>query len=549
MIRTALAFSFRKEAVMQQAQKKLTAGGSLKFGVFFLTVANLFVKALGFVYKVPLNALLGDEMASVNAASALFAVLYTAAAGVPGALSLSIARARAARDMGRIRGLFDATLGVLLILGLFFSLFVLLLAKPLAYLQGDGTGALCTVAIAPALFFTAVTGVLRGFFQGFSDLVPTAVSELLEALGKAVFGVALAVIALHLLGRSRATAAALAVFGITLGIMLGTLYLALRFKKRKSLLLVPATIEANGSASDKREALRSVFLVALPITLSAALMSLSSFIDAQLMRPLLSSYCGDEALAKALYSDYSTGALTLFNLPAVLIMPLSTALMPYVGGALAGERVQRARKVALCAIKFTALLSLPAALGLSVLASPSLAFVFHADADMAQNAGPLLALLAPAIAFSAFLTISSALLQAFKRERLPILSLGIGIAVKLLLIAPLVRAFGSRGVPLSTLLFYAVAALINLVLLLRVTHLRIPVFDVWVRPLLCALLCAGTAYMTHKGLLGHIGEGGALLCAVFLAMAVYLALLFLFRAIGREELSLLPFGKSRFVSK
>ncbi|MBE6567897.1 MAG: hypothetical protein E7657_04480 [Ruminococcaceae bacterium] len=60
--------------------EKEYVGGSLKKGVLFLTVANLLVKVLGFAYKVPLNALLGDEMASVNAATALFAVLYTAMA-------------------------------------------------------------------------------------------------------------------------------------------------------------------------------------------------------------------------------------------------------------------------------------------------------------------------------------------------------------------------------------------------------------------------------------------------------------------------------------
>ena len=306
-----------------------------------------------------------------------------------------------------------------------------------------------------------------------------------------------------------------------------------------------------GSSSDiseRREAMKSVFLVALPITLSAAFMSLSAFIDAQLMRPLLSAFYGDEMLAKALYSDYSTGALTLFNLPTVLILPLATAIVPYVGCALAEGRERRAGEVTVTALKITALLSFPSALGLSALSAPVLSFVFFSDGDMAQNAGPLLAVLALAIGFSAFLTVASALLQAFKKERLPVIALGAGIAVKLLSVFPLVRAFGSLGVPLSTLAFYLVASGTCLILLLRASQIRFPLFDVIVRPFVCAALCAGMAYMSYRALSLRMEAAVALLLAVAIGGLVYLALLFLFRAVGREELSLLPFGK-RFAKK
>jgi len=513
---------------------------SLKTGVVFLTVANLFVKVLGFAYKVPLNALLGDEMASVNAASALFAVLYTAmAAGIPGALSLSVSRARAVKDGARIKKLFDTTLLLLLGVGFFLSLALFLLAKPLAALDEDGAGYLCTLAIAPALFFTAATSVLRGFFQGFSLLVPTAVSELLEALGKTVFGVALAYFAVHMLGKSVSSAAALAVFGITLGIMLGTLFLAVRYQREGRGLLASLTKEKDTLRSCA--ALRAVFVLALPITLSSALMSMSSFIDARMMRPLLEEYFGDAQLAKSLYSDYSTGALTLYNLPLVLIMPISTALIPCISGALASGMVQRARLVTRRALKLSVLLSLPAALGLSALAKPILSFVFRTDEEMAVNVGPSLSVLAFCVLFTALLTVSSAALQAFKRERLPILSLTVGIAVKLLSVKPLVSGFGTVGVPLSTLCFIFVATLLNLIFLFRTASIRVGFFDTVLRPFVCSFFTAGVAYFTHRGLLTRVGADAALFLALTLAVLVYFSFVFLLRAVNEEELSLLPF--------
>lgn len=537
------AFFFEGVGKMQARKTDVRQGDSLKRGVLFLTLANLFVKVLGFAYKVPLNTLLGDEMANVNAAAALFAVLYTAmAAGVPGALSLSISRARAVKDGARIKKLFDTTLLLLLAVGFLLSLLLFLLAKPLSLLDGDGTGYLCTLAIAPALFFTAVTSVLRGFFQGFSRLIPTAVSELFEALGKAGFGVAFAFLSVRILERSVSVAAALAVFGITLGIMLGTLFLALWYGREKRALLAP--LDMNGEVETK-SAFRAVFLLALPITLSSALMSVGSFIDARMMRPLLEDYFGDPLLAKALYSDYSTGALTLYNLPSVLILPISTALIPYISGAVASGHKERARKVTTEALKLSILISLPAALGMSVLASPILTFVFRSDTDMGENAGASLSVLALCVLFSAILTVTSAALQSFKRERIPILSIGVGVLMKLLVIKPLVAQFGTVGVPLSTLAFMMTAAMLNLILLCKTASLRPRFFDTLLRPLFCAAPTAAVAYFTHKGLILHIGENTALLLSVLLAAFVYVALAFLTRAVSEEELSLLPFVKSR----
>lgn len=517
--------------------------GALRTGVLFLTVANLLVKVLGFAYKVPLNALLGDEMASVNAAAALFAVLYTVmAAGFPGALSLSVARARAVGDRSRVRALLGATRGLLLCVGFFFSLLILMLARPLSGKGGDSGAFLCTVAIAPALFFSAATGVLRGFFQGFSQLVPTAVSELLEGIGKAAFGVVLALLAVRAFGKDVTVGAALAVFGITLGVMLGAAYLALCYRMRGEGLLLSVPERQDEAKPREGRVLGGVLLIALPITASSALMSLSGFLDAQLMRPLLERFSGDAALAKALYSDYSTGALTLYNLPAVLISPIAAALIPFISGAVARGEQMRARSVTATALKLCSVVSLPCALGLSLFSAPILQFVFRSDGDMAENAGPLLSVLAFGVFFAAVLTVTSATLQATGRGRLPIVSLGVGIAVKLCLLVFLVPRIGGVGVPLSTLGFYATASLFNLAFLSRTASLRMRAFDGFLRPFLSALGATLLSRLSYLWLPQYLGEDAALLLAIALCALCYLALLSLFRALKWEELRLLPFA-------
>lgn len=529
---------------MQKEQRRRGGGISLRTGVLFLTVANLFVKVLGFVYKVPLNALLGDEMASVNAATAWFAVLYTAtAAGIPGALSVSVSRARAMGDRERIRALFSTTLRLLLFVGLLVSLALLLLSRPLSGEGGDSKAYLCMIAIAPALFFTSATGVLRGFFQGFSNLVPTAVSEVLEALGKAVFGVLLALLSLRVFKKERVTAAALAVFGITLGVILGACYLALLYRRHGRRLLLTVGMAKGREAPRTKEALHSVFVIAFPITLGAALMSLSGVLDAQMMRPLLTRYYGDAALAKSLYSDYSTGAVTLYNLPAVLVTPIAAALIPYLSGAQASGREERARRVTAAAIKLAAIVALPSAFGLSAFAAPILSFIFRSDGNMSENAGPALSVLAFCVFFAAILTITSAALQAGRKERLPLIALGVGICVKFLLMRLLVPRVGTIGVPLSTLGFFVTAALFNLLFLLWHSSLRLRWFDSLLRPLLCAFFSIGLGRMSYTGILAHAGADLSLVLTLLLSAALYLAFLIVFRAVGEDELALLPFGK------
>lgn len=521
--------------------KKGEQGSGLRGGVAFLTLSGILAKVLGFAYKVPLNAILGDEMASVNAAAALFAVLYTAtAAGIPGALSLSIAEAVASGNRARIKRLFDKTLSSLLGLGFVLSLALLLLSHPIARLSGDAGGFLCTVAIAPALFFTAGTGVLRGFFQGFSRLVPTAASALLEALGKTVFGILLAFIALNAFGKSHAVAAALSVFGVTLGIIAGTLYLAVRYRREGGALLasVPDT-------PSPRTGGKSIFRIALPITLTAMLMSLSSFLDAGMMRPLLSAHFGDEALGKTLYSDYSTGVLTLYNMPLVLVSPIATALVPYVSGRLTVAGKERARGVVTTAMKLTLLVILPAALGLSAFSRPILAFVFRSDALLPKNVGGALSLLAPSLALSALITLSTAVLQGAGRESVPILSLGLGILVKVALMPPLVALFGTLGIPLATIAFYAVACFVNQIFLYRTMRVRLPFWDGILRPLLCSGGAVTLAYGTYRGLCLRMDGTLALLLAIGTAAVLYLAFLIVFGAVSERELAFLPHGSKK----
>jgi stage V sporulation protein B len=515
-------------------------------GVMVLTAANIIVKILGFFYKVPLNAVLGDEMANVNTAYAIYALLYTVStAGVPSAVSLSVSRARAAGEYERVRRIFRVTVGSLLALGVFLSVLLILLARPLALWNSGGDSYLCLLAISPALSFAAANSVLRGYFQGFERMEPTAVSELLEAFGKTGFGLLFAFAALRLAGTAARTAAALAVFAITVGVGMSAFYLAIHYIRKKDELFPQALLAVPKDREGDERVLGGVLRLALPITAASAMMSASSLLDAQLMRPLLSSFYEDAALAKSLYSDYSTGALTLYNLPSILVTPLSAALIPYIAAALArGERV-RAKAAMETGLRASALISLPCALGMSALSAPILRFVFRGDDNMAQNTGSLLSVLALAVFFVAVLTVTGAVLQAAKEEKKPLVSLAVGLGVKVLTLVLLTLTLGEIGVPLSTLFFYGTVTVLNLYFVRKCVGVRVRFAKTFLRPAAAALLSAASAWLSFYFVYPLLGNSLALVFAIALAALVYLLAVLLFRCVGKEELALLPFFSSR----
>lgn len=511
-------------------------------GVLILAVANLLVKVFGFLYKVPLNSILGDEMANVNAAYSVYTLLYMlSTAGIPVGVSVLVSEARAKGQAGTLLRILRSSLALLCTLGALGTAGMLFLAPVIAGANSGGDSYLCLVAIAPSLFFICISSVLRGYFQGFGRMTPTAISGILEAVGKMAIGLLLVRLALGLGGDSR-LAAAFSVFGITVGIALGTLSLFLAYlrARRRGELWVPDTGE---EAESTASVIRRLARIALPIAASSGVLSLASLVDSQMMRPLLADYYGSEVLAKAVFSDYSTGAVTLFNLPAVLIYPIASAIVPHITAArVRGDSAGAGRCIG-SAFRIAALISLPSALGMSVLAHPILSVVFSGDPDMAANAGDLLSLLALSVFPLALLSVSNAVLQACGRQGSPILSMAIGTLVKVTSLFVLTPRLGAFAAPFGTLLFYLTALLVNFYFIFRYTSPRVDLVRLFLAPTAASVASSLAAALVFSWVAVPLGTSPALLFAIAAAVAVYALAILPLGGVEGDDLLLLPKGE------
>ncbi len=526
---------------MPKANQGKGRGGGLLGGVFILTVANLLVKAFGFLYKVPLNGILGDEMANVNAAYSVYALLYMiSTAGIPVAVSVMVSGAVAERDGKSVEKILRVSRTALALIGALGTALMLILAPAISNANSGGDSYLCLLAIAPSLFFISICSVYRGYYQGFGIMTPTAVSEVIEAVGKTLLGLAF-VFFVYTVGKGGLhLAAAYSVFGVSVGIALGCFYLV-SVKGRyasSGRLFVPEEKEGMPLSS----VIRRLFSIAFPIALTSGVMSASSLLDAQLMRPLLERYYGDAALAKAVYSDYSTGALTLFNLPVVFIYPIASAIVPYITAARHEKRPGQAGTVIATAFRLSAALSIPISLFMSVFSRPLLSFVFLGDGDMAQNAGDPFALLALSVFPMALLGIGNAVLQANGEQRKPVLSMMIGISLKLPVLLFLTPVIGPSAAPLGSFLFYSAAALMNLYFIFRKTSFSLSLGRPFLAPLLSSFLSSllgAAAYRFCEPLLGLF----ALFPSGIVAFLLYAFFCLSFGCVSKEDLLLLPKGE------
>ena len=426
-------------------------------GVLFLAVSTIIVKFTGLLFKIPLTALIGESgMGYFNSAYTLFTWFYMiSTAGLPVAAAMMISGARAEGKRRLIMRIFRLTLVVFLLLGLLGSGIMVFGAGWFSSLMRVEKSKLSMLAIAPTLFLICQSSALRGYFQGLGELAPHALSQIAEALGKLFLGLALAKYAISL-GKPVEVAAAYAAFGLTIGVGAGmlVLYLSLLFVKNDEGSL------PDESSEPLRILLKRLFSAALPITLSAGLSSLSGLLDGMLMTRGLHSLGLSQVESAAIWGNYSSLALPMFNLPPVLIYPIVYALTPELSALLAAKDFEGARVRCKRTFSLTAAIAIPCSLGLAALAEPILALLF--DDALAHRGAGMLMLLAPASFLVSLLAVTNTILQACGRGRDTLVAMAAGVGVKIISAWLLIPEIGRFGTPVSTFLCYLVCVGLSL---------------------------------------------------------------------------------------
>lgn len=498
-------------------------------GTLALGLSGILVKILGMLYKIPLANLLGDEgMGYFNAAYTVYTLFFVlATAGLPVALSLLVADASAKGEGGRAEGIYRVAERLFLAVGLILALAMAIPSKGIAGLLGSEKAHLGILAVAPAIFFMSYASAMRGYFQGLRLMTPLAVSQLVEAAGKFIIGLLL--IFLTLDSHPLSTVAAYGILGLTFATFFAMLYLMLaRYIHRKKTATCQAVYVE--SAPLKRKLLGLAF----PVTLSALVTTLASSLDLFLILRMLRAqgYTAEEA--SAAYGNYSALAVPLFNMPTVLILPIAYSVLPYVRGALAQGNREGAKGASLRALKMTAILSIPASVGMSLLAKPILSLLFTDEAAVLR-AAPLLSILSLAIFPLAMLTVTATLLQAYGKLWFPIGATFVGIGVKLFVTLWGMPRVGIAATPFGTFLCYSLVAALTLGYLACQMGGFSPL-RLLLKPVAATLFMVPVPLFLYPVLASRMPSSFATLVTLAFSVTVYLTVTALLKGIGREDL-------------
>lgn len=534
---------------MGNREKKSTFFG----GAAILAAGIAIVKLIGALYKIPLGNILGDEgYGHFNNAYVIYnLLLMVSTAGLPVALSKSISEASTLGRRNQVHRIFNVALAAFFVLGTISFLVMFALAQPLADRQGDGAAVQAVRAIAPACFFVCVLSAFRGYAQGHSNMVPTAVSQIIEALGKLVIGLALAWLLVKA-GASSSDAAAGAIFGVTCGAGICLIYLIVEHvMRRRGEPGHPTDVPETPGAILKR-----LLVIAVPITLCSSVTPITSWLDTAQVQNILRDVMDAQPaqwyeLQKlidptvvdpvvAAYGAYQK-AITIYNLPSSFMVALTASVIPAISACRTRRDYQGAGRIAESSMRVGMLLALPAGIGLSVLASPIMHFVYRGDTDY-TIADPSMMILGVASIFVCVMLVCSSVLQASGFVNLPIFIMIAGCAAKLIVNNFMVRQVGAVGAAVGTLVCYVIVAVLELLLIKRVIPSPPEYTRVFAKPMVAAGVM-GIAVWAGYGLLSRfLGNTLSTMGSICVGVVVYAVLVVALKAISREDLSLMPKG-------
>ena len=542
-------------------------------GATILAAGIAIVKIIGMLYKIPLVSVIGDAgYADFSNAYNIYSVLLTiSTAGLPVALSKMVSEASTMGRRDQVHKVFRVALGAFLALGLISFFIMYFGAARLAGLMGDSMAANSIRVLSPAVVCVGCLAAFRGYAQGHGNMVPTAASQVIEALCKLVIGLALAVYLMGL-GRPEHEGAAGAIAGVTVGTILALGYMVVSFalqRRREDPCLDRSTDSAGGI-------LKTLLTIAIPITLTSSMVGIVTVIDSALVQsqlqkalltvpdswalyedfldfgPLSAALAGGadsaaaltaaEEASRSLYGNYA-GTLTIYNLPSSLMVAITASVIPAISAALARRSRKSARRIAAASLRMCAIAALPMGVGLLVLGEPIIRLLFR-SLDPAL-AGALLSTLGVASIFVCVMMVCNSILQAYGFINLPVVIMLLGGVVKIavnynLVVMPQV---GIYGAPMGNVLCFGLVCVLDLIVVSRVIPGFPGLFSLFGKPVLAAAVMGGAVWGCY-GLTSRLIESNTVctLLSICVGGAVYLALIVLLRALTRDELALMPKG-------
>lgn len=510
-------------------------------GAAILGLAGIVVKFLGMFFRIPLGNIIGDEgMSYYQSAYPIYNyLLVISTAGIPTAIAKIVSEKRAVGDYSGAKKVLKVSFVLLAIIGIFTSMIIIFGAPWLVKAIKNEPALKSVMAIGPALFFVSLMSVFRGYFQGTQNMAPYGISQVVEQFFRVVCGLGLAI---FFLGRGVEFAAAGGTFGATIGSFFGfvvILFMYIKYTKNNR------EIDSEIFKEEKsREIIKRILKIAIPITLGASIMPIMSLIDLGIiMRRLIAIGFVEEA--NNMYGQLSGYANTIVNLPQVITAAVQISIVPAIAHLAIKNEQSELEKTMDTGVRLSLLLGLPCGIGVVTLAKEIMLLLYPLQPETALGAGGILQFSGFGIIFLAIFQITTGIIQGLGKPILPAKNLAVSAVVKVILNYTLVGipTLNIRGAAIATVVAFAIAAVLNIITLKKLSGYNMNMKEVVIKPLISvvvmAVLVKGSYFLTRF----LFGNSISTLVGVFVGILGYIFMIIVTGALNDEDLSFIPGGK------
>lgn len=521
-----------------------------------LVIASFVAKAIGMIYRIPLTHILGDDgNGYYSTANEIYTIiLMISSFSLPLAVSRLVAEREYAGEVKNSYKVLICSLRFAAVTGGILSILTFLLGGVITkYVMGVELASYALRVLAPAIFLFALTGVLRGFFQGHGTMVPTVVSQIIEQIINAIVSVAGAYVMLQYglkLGEKKGDAelgTALAAAGGTFGtvasvgvalLFMIVIYLGYRngFKRRMKK-------DKTRRRESDRAIYRAITYTILPIVLSTLVYNISTIIDQGVFNHILAGMGFTQKQYATVWGIYSGKFRVLMNVPLSIASCLAPSVVPALTEAMANNDLREAGLRTRDTIRYTMVFTIPCAVGMAALARPIMMMLYGNNDSLALAAGIMQsgALLTVLLALS---TLTTGILQGLGEMQAPLVHAATAVAIHLGFLVLFVVKFkwNIYGVVYANIIFGLIICLLNARSIRKKLHYRQEIKKTFLVPVIAAGVMGIAAYLVHRVFNLFAGNTISTILAVCVGAVVYGICLVKLGGILEREIRRLPKG-------
>ncbi len=549
--------SDKKSMSQSQGRNNKKDGFIMQAGI--LAAASIICRMIGLLYRGPLTGIIGDEGNGYysTAYNIYTIVLLVSSYSIPSAIAKVLAQRLALKEYRNAQRIFKCALVYVMVVGGAASL-ILFIGAPY-FVMGNSIPVLRV--FAPTIFFYGLLGVLRGYFQAHRTMMQTSVSQILEQILNAAVSLGAAYVLMQTAVSAGGDGSTQAMYGAVgsavgtgAGVVIALLFMAVIYMMNRKMIKRRAAYDRTETQESYWDIFKLMMAVVTPFILSTCIYNLTTSLNQTIYLKMMVKYKEIDVIAATTeLGIFSSKAVTISNIPIALASAMSAAIVPTIASTYAQGSVKQTKKKVAYAIKVTMLISIPAAVGIGVLARPVMMVLFP-QLESLELASRLLMGLSATVVLYGLSTLTNAALQGIGKVNTPVINATIAIVIQTAVLVSILyyTDWGVYGVMTATVLYSFFMCVLNNVFMKKYLGYKQEIDKTFARPVFSAVLMGAAAYGIYEGMgyvLALFMESAyfmnliAFATAALIGAMLYFVLVIKLKAVKESDLRGLPKGK------